>query len=249
MKAPQTTLRTLGLSAIIALAGTSLSATTLVLNPTGDGYIRASQSAGTATGKTQSTTNQIFLVGDTTTADDFLRGVLAFDLSDSALVGATINSVTLKLVVASTDTGTSENVSVTLNAHKLTSSFEEASVSWFDRATGNAWTTPGGDFGSALASASANAATVSANDNISFSAPGLTSGATDSVGGSLYLLIKLATEDTAARNIFRFGTSEATSTFLPTLTIDYTASIPEPSAFAALGGLAVIGFAGARRRR
>ena len=189
--------------------------------------------------------NIIFLVGDTTNTNDFLRGVLAFDLSDPTLTGATINSATLTLVVQSSDTGGSVNASVTLDLHELATAFDEASVSWT-----TPWTSDGGDFGSVLASASANASTVQPGDSLDFAGSALTDSVSGSVGGSLYLLTKLASEDDAARNIFRFGSIDGVSSFRSTLTIDYTAAvIPEPSAFALLGGLAALGFVAGRRRR
>jgi len=240
MKTPTPTLRTLGLSALVAFSAASLPAATLVLNPTADGYIRASQSPSA----TNNTGNIIFLVGDTTTDNDFLRGVLAFDLSDPTLTGATINSATLTLVVQSSDTGDSENASVTLDLHELATSFDEASVSWT-----TPWTADGGDFGSVLASTSANASTVQPEDSLDFAGSALTDSVSGSVGGSFYLLAKLASED-AVRNIFRFGSIDGNSAYRPTLTIDYTAAvIPEPSAFALLGGLAALGFVTGRRRR
>lgn len=237
----------LGALSLAALAAAPLSAATLILNPTDDGYIRASQN----TTQTANTSNLIFLVGDTTTANDYLRGVLSFNLNNAALVGATINSVTLTLVVQSVDGGaspTSANASVTLSVHELSTAFSESTVSWT-----TPWTTAGGDFGASLATTSANAATVTVGSTINFTGgtgSDLAGSVLDSVGGSLYLLVKLASEDTSARNIFRIGSTEGSSLYYPVLTIDYTAAaIPEPSTFALLGGVAAIGLVAVRRRR
>ena len=72
----------------IALAWPSMTqAETLVLNPIGDSHIRASQG--------NNGSNNLLLVGDTTTANDYLRTSLAFDLSAPELTSATINSITL----------------------------------------------------------------------------------------------------------------------------------------------------------
>lgn len=223
----------------------SAMADTLTINPTADAFIRASQNAS----QTLNTTNVIFLVGDTTTANDYLRGLLSFDLSSSALVGATINSVTLTLKINSAD-ASSAGQDVILNLYSLTNTFSEGTVTWTQRNGSSTWTTPGGDYGDLLAGTTANAGTATAGQSVTFSGSDLTDYAISSVGGSLYLLIKLADEDTAQRNVFRFGTVNGTSAYYPVLTIDYTAAvIPEPSTAALLGGLAVLGLACRRPRR
>src|SRR5690606_6951653 len=72
----------------------------LILPPTADRYIRASQSAA----QTANSTNSILLAGNTATEDDILRGVLAFDLSSPPLEGATIHEASLVLTVSERDT-------------------------------------------------------------------------------------------------------------------------------------------------
>lgn len=230
--------RHLPLYLALALAGTPcINAATLSLSATDGAYIRASQSG---TGG-----NSLIIVGDTTTANDYLRGALAFDLSSPLLAGATINSVTLTLTIASDDSGTSANLIDTVNLHQLSASFTNDDVSWTSRNGTDTWATPGGDFGGVLDSADGNSSLVDTGDLFNFSGASLTSAGEGAVGGSLYLIAALATED-ATRSVFRFAAENNPDEALrPVLTIDYTA-VPEPSG-ALLMGLA--GLLGVLRRR
>ncbi len=200
----------------------SLQADVRVLNPTSDSHIRASQSnQGSST---------LAIVGDTATADDFLRAVFAFDLSDPALTGATINSVTLALTINSRDTasGGSGNELSTINLHKLDTSFTNSGVTWTSRDGTNNWSQAGADFGATIASNTANAGTINTGDTVTFSSPTLVTSITDALGSSLPLLVKLATED-GNRSVFRFASlNNSVSTRRPTLTIDYSPPVTDP---------------------
>lgn len=232
MKLPKTHSLTI-LAMALASAHLASGASTLILTPTDDSLIRAGF------------TNQdggLVLVGDTTTANDFLRGAFAFNLTSPLLTGATINSVTLTLTIDARDTGGSANETVTLNLHQLSASFTNGGVTWTSRDGTNNWTTPGGDFGGVLASDSANADTVNANDTVDFTSAALASAAESAIGGSIYFLAKLDVENDT-RNIFRFKASNLAGSGKPTLTIDY---IPEPST-ALLGALGMLCLL--RRRR
>lgn len=240
------------LLAALAIAAAPASAATLNLIAAYDAHIRGAS----ATVNNNYGNDTLVLIGDTTTANDFIRGAFAFDLSDPALAGATINSVTLTLTIASRDTanGGSANAAMTINLHELSSAFIETGVSWNNRQAGTAWGTAGGDFGSVISSTSANAATVNAGDSLVFSGLDLTSAVSDSVSGTFFVLAKLGLESASDRNIFRITSTESTAgtngVSYPVLSIDYTpAAIPEPSAFAALAGLGALGLVGARRRR
>jgi hypothetical protein len=201
------------------LAGTQLaSADTLVLSPTDDSTIRLNT--------VNQGGNQALIVGDTLpnppTNSELIRTALAFDLSNPALAGATINSVTLTLSVRTVD-GTSVNAPVTIDLHQLASSFTNLGVTWTSRDGTNNWTTPGGDISGVLASLSANPRTVTLAQSLVFSGASLTSAAQSAAGGSFYLLAKLAVEDTADRNVFQFASNDnTTATPKPVLTIDYT---------------------------
>ncbi len=206
---------------VAALVGTQLaSADTLVLSPTDDSTIRASSG--------NQGTNQAIIVGDTTTADDYLRIALAFDLSSPLLTGATINSATLTLSVRSVD-GSSENAAVTINLHQLTSSFTNGGVTWTSRDGTNDWITPGGDFGGVLTSLSANPRTVSLSQGLNFTGGTLANTAESAIGGSLYLLVKLDVENNGTRNIFQLASKENTTAApAPVLTLDYTPGATTP---------------------
>ncbi len=194
-----------------------LRADTLTLAPAADGYIRAIQS----TSQTSNTSNLIFFVGDTATANDFLRAVLAFDLSSPVLKDVIINSVSLVCTVHSRDTasGGSADGLQTVELRALGSSFTEADVSWTQRNASSAWSVPGGDFGQVIATSTGNPATVNAGDTLSFSSADLTSSVSAALGGSCYLLGKLASED-GIRSVFRFASRHGATP--PQLVIDYT---------------------------
>ena len=173
---------------------------------------------------------------------------MAFDLSDPLLTGATINSATVTFTIREND-GASQNTTITLNLHQLTSSFTNDGVTWTSRNGTNNWTNPGGDFGGVLSSASGNPSTIGAGNTMAFSSASLATAVDGAVGGTLNLLLKSDVENTTARNLFRFASSRNTEGDPdysgPVLTIDYT-PIPEPSA-ALLGGLGLLALL--RRRR
>lgn len=217
----RTTLVTPTLAIAALLAATFSSATamaaTLTLPPTADAFIRTGQTIVT----TKNTTNVVMLVGTAQTAKDNMRGLLAFDLTNPALVGAKINNVTLTLKVNAADTG-SEKADVALNLYPVKNTFSEGAVSWAYRNSANYWTTQGGDYGDLLASATANAGTVSPKQAVTFTDAKLTASVASLIGSPFSLLVKLAKEDTGQRSIFRFGTINGAPALQPVLTIDYT---------------------------
>lgn len=241
------------LATALILGAASAPAASLTVNVAGDANIRASGSGY----------SQIALVGDTTTANDYLRGVFSFNLNDPLLVGATINSVTLKLYINGDDTASLSSVE-TLQVFQLAQAFNETQVTWTQAQSGTPWSTPGGDFSSTLLSS------VTANPHQDSTAPNqelLFASSADFVASvastllqsdkTIGLLVKLAVEDNN-RSIFRISTGTTTGNqsvlaeaqYRPQLVIDYTpSSIPEPSAFSALAGIGALGFVASRRRR
>lgn len=220
----------------------SVSATTLTLNPFADAGIRSQITSNNGT--TGEMLSGVVASGDVT------RAVLAFDLS-AIPVGATIDSVSLSLVTTTLDAG-SVSQTLTFNLHQLTQTFTNTGVTWTSRDGTNNWNTAGGTFGgTVLSSISANPATTTGGSTVTFdTTSNLTSAVGSSIGGSFYLVIKLATEGTS-RDLLRFNTVDATGTANdPLLTINYTASaVPEPSAYAALAGLGALALAAWRGRR
>lgn len=249
MKTPSITLRALTVSMLAALSISSMQAATLTLNPTADSGIRSDQPTNTGN-------SNIFIVGDTSNGAR-LRSLLSFDLNTPELIGATINSVTLTLTIndgSEGDGGTDSAVgTVTLDLHQLDSAFSETTTNWNTSDGSTAWTA-GGAYSTLLSSTTGDANAARAGDTYVFANSSALLNAATSVSGTstLDLLLKLSTEN-STRNIFRFTSrnpNSVPSSYMPVLTIDYTAAaIPEPSAFALLGGLAALGLVATRRRR
>lgn len=209
-----------GIVLLVIASVVPVRAETLDLQVSADSYIRASQSNQGA--------NDLAIVGDTATPNDYLRAAFAFDLVAPELVGATINSATLRLGINSQDGG-SGSANNTLNLHELGASFTDGGVTWTSRNGTNTWTNPGGDFGAVIATLSANAGTVNPGNTLSFSSTQLTARAVAANGGSLYLLAKLATENTN-RSVFRIAAKEnVNSSRRPVLRIDYTPAPVDPT--------------------
>ncbi len=253
MKAPSLP-HTLLAVAVFGAAVPAFSQITITLNPTADAGIRSTFTSNNGS-------SGEMLAGMVTSAD-IIRSVLAFDLS-SIPAGATIHSVSLRLVTTTTDTGSTATTNLTFNLHQLTQSFTSSGVTWYNRegtpsatptlaAQPNPWSTLGGTFNSAtvLSSISANPTTVAGGTAFIFDTGGnFTSAVGSAIGDMIYLIAKLENEGGSSRNLLRFNTVEATTVAnRPQLTITYT-PIPEPSAFAALAGLGTLGFAATRRRR
>ncbi len=213
---------------IVSLAGSiacssPMWADTLVLTPTDDSYIRASQS--------NQGENTLVIIGDTATANDYLRGAFAFDLSGSVLTGATISSVTLTLTIDTRDTsnGGSSSAVNTIDLHELSASFTNNGITWTSRDGSNPWSTAGGDFGGVLTSLISNAGSVNTGDKLNFSSTALMAAAEAARGGTLPLLGKLQNED-ANRSVFRIASANHSNpSYRPVLTIEYQAFVSDPN--------------------
>lgn len=217
----------------------SASADVLNLGADIDSTIRSSSPDG------DNTASSILFVGDTTTAGDFLRSAISFDLNQAELVGATINSVTLTMTVRSARTASADG-DIDLELYELSQSFD-AGITWNARTGSANWTAPGGDLGSNLVTVAGDPGTAAPNDTFDFSSASLTSSVASANGSSLYLLLKSGSEDNTADNLFIFASNVNTTNGAagPVLTIDYT-PVPEPTSLAllGLGGLCML-----RRRR
>jgi hypothetical protein len=260
-------MKSLTLAASLSLAAATASAATLNINPFGDTFIRGGDSGPTTIQNFGA--HPELLVGVVTNGGtgniNSARSLLSFNLSNPALTGATINSVTLTFVTSSNDTNSTDLVRTygvygttqTFNTGTGPSTGGEVGVTWTSRdrtvanSSLNPWTTAGGSFNSTLlSSVSVNPDTIAGTTTVSFTTSStFVSLVQTSIGGQLDLLLKDVSE-TSARGLLRFHSLNGTGT-APVLTIDYTppSNVPEPSSAAALLGLAALGFVASRRRR
>ncbi|WPJ95099.1 glycosyl hydrolase family 28 protein [Coraliomargarita algicola] len=220
--------RFLPIAVCILLSALSVGGSTLEIRASRDAFIRASQSAA----NTSNESNGIFIVGDTLTPNDYLRGLLSFDTRHSALVGTQINSVQLILTISSRDlsNGGSLHDLIDLDLHGLDVDYIESEVDWYHRSNSDLWQNGGGDFGALLDRVQANPATVDEEDVIVFSSPYLTEDFIKSIGGDYALLLKLRIEN-QLRSVFRFCSRSAAYELQPVLLVDYTPSeivVPVP---------------------
>ncbi|MDQ8193650.1 glycosyl hydrolase family 28 protein [Coraliomargarita sp. SDUM461004] len=220
--------RFLPIAVCILLSALSVGGSTLEIRASRDAFIRASQSAA----NTSNESNGIFIVGDTLTPNDYLRGLLSFDTRHSALVGTQINRVQLILTISSRDlsSGGSLHDLIDLDLHRLDVDYIESEVDWYHRSNSDLWQNGGGDFGALLDRVQANPATVDEEDVIVFSSPYLTEDFIKSIGGDYALLLKLRIEN-QLRSVFRFCSRSAAYELQPVLLVDYTPSeivVPVP---------------------
>lgn len=183
------------------------------------------------------------------------RALLAFDIASAVPAGATINSVSLRLVK-----GAGPSAGNTMFLQRITSDWGEGSTvanggggGGGQATTGSAtwvhtfyntqtWTTPGGDF-DAAASAGISVFGVGA---YTWDAPGMAfdvQGWLDNPGSNFGWILR-GTE-TGQSNASRFASRESSvAADRPQLTIDYT-PVPAPGGVAAVA----LGLAGMARRR
>ncbi|MBC2595316.1 DNRLRE domain-containing protein [Ruficoccus amylovorans] len=228
---------------LFACSAAALNAASVTIASTDGAYIRNANALNTPT-----ETN--FLVGQTTTASDHLRGLFTFDLTNSGVdfSQVTIDSVTITLTTSREDAN-SLNSDVALNLYELTQDYDRASTTWTVAETGTAWTKPGGTYDSnaLLTTVSANPGAITTGSTITLSGQALIDVVSANASGSADFILKLADENYTNREIFFFANSGAGA---PTITINYTA-IPEASSFGLLGGalgLAIL-FLGRRFKR
>jgi hypothetical protein len=202
------------------------------------GYIGSDAAMDSANPAVVATAANNVVIGRTTTPA-IRRGVYGFDLS-AIPDGATIDSVSFKLVATRTDSGANGSVNgqLNLNLVALTNPFNEAEVTWNNRTTANTWTTPGGDLGTTLSSHSDNPTTITNLTSFVFPTSASLVSAVQTVAdanGTFSFAVKAdnSVETTNTRNVFFFYSEEdgnAPSSARPELTVNYT--VPEPGSLA-----------------
>jgi MYXO-CTERM domain-containing protein len=227
--------------AVAGIAGTTQAATITV----GSNGV-----AGTPTGVTVETwirsdntttaqSNNFQFVGSLAGGDD-LRGLFAFDLSDPALDGVTINSVTVTIYQSETETGaTGTPGSYDLDLTALAGSVNNSST----------WNSASGLYDSTLVSITGDPTSVTQNAEFTFnSSSALVSYVQDALVSDT-VQFGLKSDDLEAlneRNFFAFGrtSTEPTTGTSASITITY---VPEPGSLAV--GLVGLGALAMRRRR
>lgn len=171
--------------------------------------------------------------GRVTDPGDYGRSLLAFDVS-ALEPGATIQGVTLTLTKRNSDSGTSEDHTITV--HELVGTFEQDptnlhSPTWDYRDVGAsiAWDTPGGDFNpTVLTSLTANPVTTKRDDKFVFpSTSEFVSAIQNAYNGSgtIWMLFQSADSESEEgggnRGLFQFySDDQGTIDRRPLLTID-----------------------------
>ncbi len=214
---------------LIALAvSTSSNAAMLAVSPTVDTLLR-SGTTGADNGASAA-----ILVGEVSTSDE-MRGIFSFDLSSPLLVGATINSISLRLVGERLDGGSSGSMgNMTVGLHEVSSTFT-SSANWnFRIPPTSPWVTAGGDFGSVLATVTDNSATFTAGTVHTYSSAALTTAGAANVGGTFSLLARNQAVDNTRSIFFYTSNEDGTEADRPSLVIDFT-PVPEPSSAFLLG--------------
>ena len=157
-----------------------------------------------------------------------VRSLLRFDLTG---LPSAPDAVELKLIRAANHAGNPADLAQEFAVYPLTRAFVNGQATWLSAATGNPWTTPGGDVGpEPLVAVSYNPSTASEGQTLVFpDQPAFRSAVNGAItaGGSLDLLVRSDQESSANRSEAYFNSSEQPAAVAPRLVLDYR------SAFAA----------------
>jgi hypothetical protein len=173
-----------------------------------------------------------------------LRGLQVFDLSGFSVTD-TINDATVSVFHNTEDfanhkPGPATDTDVTIH---LASETPTNAVTWNAYDGSNAWTTPGGDFGGALATTSANVETIGFDDEVAFNSASLTAAiqtaVTNADASISFVVIAPDLELAGVRDFFAFQGDGRNG---PSLNVVFNEiTVPEPSTLvlAALGLLSL----------
>jgi len=221
------------------LAATSLSAQSIVT--TGDVFIRADN-------PDTNTSGSEMIIGSNN-ADPF-HGLMTFDLSS---LSGSFSDASLSLTVSRPDSsGSADTTAFDLDLRELLVSYTSTEVTWNDRSSGTPWATPGGAIGTEAGSTVLDSQSISSGDaggtEVLFDSTDLLTLINNNVGGSIAFMITPSSTTGTTRQLAFFDTtlSGAGSQGAPTLNLT---AIPEPSAFALIGGTLALALVFPRRRR
>jgi endonuclease/exonuclease/phosphatase family metal-dependent hydrolase len=146
------------------------------------------------------------------------RALLKFDTQNFVPANARIQSATLTLTLARTESSTR-----TLGAYRVASSFDEFAATWYRRKSSYRWTSAGGDLGSRYASATVG---TSVGSRVSFNVTTLVQDTVNGRFGSRYTRIALLDLGASSSSSLKeFHSSEASDPSVrPRLTVVYGGS-------------------------
>ncbi|MCX6876372.1 MAG: hypothetical protein NTW21_21565 [Verrucomicrobia bacterium] len=151
-----------------------------------------------------------------------VRSLLRFDLTG---LPPGSDAVELRLVRGANHAGNPANLAQEFAVYQLTRVFVNGQATWLSAATGNPWTTPGGDVGPApLVSVPYNPSTTGEGQSLVFPDQPAFRSAVNGVitaGGSLDLLVRSDQESSADRSEAYFVSSEQPAEIAPRLVLDY----------------------------
>lgn len=151
-----------------------------------------------------------------------VRALLRFDLTG---LPAAPDGVELRLVRGANHAGDPANLAQEFAVYQLSRPFVNGQATWLSAATGNPWTTPGGDAGTApLVAVPYNPSTAGEGQTLVFPDQPAFRSAVNSIitaGGSLDLLVRSGQEGSASRSDAYFHSSEQPAGVAPRLVLDY----------------------------
>ncbi|MEK6855757.1 MAG: DNRLRE domain-containing protein [Nanoarchaeota archaeon] len=147
------------------------------------------------------------------------RGLLYFDVSSIPPTDTVVSAfLSLYLMGFSNNSGYGN---LTINAYKLTSSWNESNVNWYNTSAGVLWSVAGGDYSSLISSTNISNALGWYNFSITSAVRGWANGSSSNYG------IILIASGASAGDFQEFYSSDyGTSSLRPRIIVDYTGNAP-----------------------